>query len=113
MAVMTIYMVMQLFISVAEEGNSVDATKIEQVQGLLQPAGTDVSALENIPLLGGAYSLITNVWDYCKGVIEIIFLWSPSLWSGNWYWFWLLFCLPVAVGMVASLVFILRGVPSL
>ncbi len=102
------YIVMQLLITVAEQGNAFTGAKVEEMQEMLQPTGSDVNTFDNLPIVGG----ITKAWDYFKRFIEIVFLWSPTMWSGNWVWFWWVFCFPIACGMIASVVSMIRGVSS-
>lgn len=101
--------------TIAEKSNQMTSARVAELQGLMQPTGTDQSALNSDS--GGSFitagaSLITNVWSYLKTFIQITFLWFPSLWSGSWLWFYFCFPLELAIGMIISVVVMLRGVHS-
>ena len=97
-----VYIAIQYFSSVAEYANNVNGTVAAQIQTLQTPTGTNFfSALA---------SGIKFVWDYLTVVIKWIFLWNPTLWSGNWLWFYYFVCMPICISLIISIVFILRGV---
>jgi hypothetical protein len=111
--IMSLYMVCLVVCSIIEQTNLVTSASVASLQGMMQPEGSDVSnLLQNVPVLSGAVSLITMVWSYLKPVIEAIFLYFPDLWNGPWLWFYFIFILPISIGFVVSVVFILRGVPN-
>jgi hypothetical protein len=83
---------------------------MSMLQRLMQPTGTDVTVISSLPVIGGAASLISYVWNFFKIFIQMIFLYFPSIWNGQWIWVWYFLCVPVTVGFVASIVIILRGV---
>jgi hypothetical protein len=92
------------FASVVEQVNLLSVSALGNAQTLIQPTGTDFGL--------GLTSLITNVWTYMKVFISFIFLWYPSIWTGNWVWVYYFVFLDIAVAIVFSLVTILRGVHS-
>jgi hypothetical protein len=108
----SLWFALMLIASVVEATNKVTTTEITQVQNLMQPTGTDVTVLNSLPVIGGFASLITNVWSYLIGFLQMVFFWSPTLWTGNWLWIYLIFVMGIGVGIVMSVVFILRGVHS-
>ncbi len=110
--IMMLWVVCYLLCSVIEGTNLFGSAQTGTIQGMMQPAGTDVSSFEDTSAIGQAYSLITNVWSYIKPVIQAIFLFFPDLWNGVWLWFYYIVIMPISVGLIVSLVFIFRGVHS-
>lgn len=96
--------------SIIQQSAGITSTQGGWLFALTHPSGTDVTVLSSIPIIGQAASLITMVWSYILNLIELIFLWFPSIWNGTWLWVYYFVCLPVAIGFVVSIVFILRGV---
>ena len=105
-------MVCYLLCSIIEQSNLVTSVQIADLQGFMQPEGSDVTSLNDVSVIGQAWSLITGVWGYIKPLIEAVFLYFPDLWNGTWLWFYFIFILPIGIGFVVSVVFILRGVGS-
>lgn len=59
------------------------------------------------------WATVTHVAAYLKVILQIFYLWCPTVFSDpNMLWFWWCICFPVDCGMVASIVFIVRGVHS-
>ena len=110
------YIMMLLLCSGAEQQNVLLTNSANPtgtgttVQNLMQPIGTDYTNPNAIPLIGGAISLITNVWTYILPFIQMVFLWQPTLWTGSWILVYYVFCIPLSIGFIASIVFIFRGV---
>ena len=109
-AIVMLWVVFFIFGSIAEQQNTFGSSQVSQGQSLMQPVGTDITGLNSIPVIGQAISLITNVWSYLVTFIQMVFLWFPDLWAGSWLWFYFILPFPVSVGLVISIVFILRGV---
>jgi len=68
---------------------------------------------------GSGTSLVSSLWVPAQvGVAvlmsfgSIILLYYPALFHGTYIWFWFIFCLPIAVGFVISIVTLVRGVAS-
>lgn len=57
-------------------------------------------------------SLIINAGTYIMTFINVVFLWSPTVFAGYGIWFWQFICLPVSIGTVISMVQVIRGVRS-
>jgi len=110
--IVMLYFVLLICSSVAAQSSMITSTEVGQVQGLMQPTGTDSTSLTSGSVIGQAVSLITNVWSYLLGFLQIVFLWFPNLWTGTWLWFYFIVCVPISVGFVMSIVFVLRGVHS-
>lgn len=110
--VITIYLAILLATSIANQANQFTAGEVAKLQSMTLATGTDITNIGGVGTTGGDFSLITNVWTYIKTFIQAAFLWSPSLWTGNWLWFYYFFCLPICIAMVVSIVFVLRGVRS-
>jgi hypothetical protein len=98
------YIAIFYFGGVAQYANLMDAKYIAGLQSLGQPTGTNW-------LLQGI-SQISEIWTYFTTFIKMVFLWNGTLWTGYWYYFYLFVCLPICIGIVMSIVFILRGVHS-
>lgn len=104
------YIALLLLTSVVNQASQFTVTEVARLQGFMQPTGTDVaSSSTSIP---AALNMITNVWTYIVVYIEMIFLWSPTLWSGTWIWMYYFICLPVCIGNIISIVYIMRGVAN-
>jgi hypothetical protein len=99
-----IYAAIFYFSGVAEYTNNLDSSVMLRMQNLGQPTGTNFGV--------GLTSQIVLVWDYMVNFIKMVFLWNPTLWSGSWYYFYVFVCLPVCIGVVFSIVTIMRGVHS-
>jgi hypothetical protein len=94
-----------LFLSLcAEQSLSMDGGTVNLFSTLLAPTGTDFSN----PLVA-TFSLMTDVWQYFKLLIQVIVMWFPDLWVGTWQWFYFFVVFPVSVMMIATFVTILRG----
>ena len=97
-----VYIAIQYFSGVAEYANNINGTVASQVQALQTPTGTNY--------FSAAASAIVFVWDYIVIVIKWIFLWNPTLWSGNWIYFYYCVCMPICIALIISIVFVMRGV---
>jgi hypothetical protein len=94
-----------LFLSlVAEQSSSATSADTNLFNGLLQPIATDYSN----PAVA-IQSLWTDAWQYVKIFFNIVFLWFPDLWVGNWIWFYFFVCFPITVMMIFSIMSMLRG----
>ncbi len=59
-----------------------------------------------------AWTIITDAAPAFQAIIKVIFLWSPSIFAGYMVYFWYIFCLPISIGFIISLIFVARGVHS-
>jgi hypothetical protein len=98
------YIAIYYFAGVAEYANLMNAQTVANLQALGQPHGSN--------WLLQAVAQITEVWTYIKIFIQMLFLWNGTLWTGYWLYFYFAVCLPICIGVVMSIVFILRGVHS-
>ena len=89
---------------IAEQNVSMKGSDVNVIQQLITPSGTDFSN----PVVA-TVSLITDVWQYFRLLIQVIFLWFPDLWVGSWLWFYYIVCVPITVMMIATFITILRG----
>ena len=103
----TLWLVCLLFCSVAEQQNLIGSTQMGQLQTLIQPI-----IAENSSLISAVFAYVTNAGEYVKTIINILFLYFPTLWTGTWLWFWVILLLPVSCSMVITLVLALRGTSS-
>ena len=96
------YLAIFYFAGVAEYSSLINSQVSQNLYTLGTPTGTN--------FLGTLTSQISAVWDYMVVFIKMIFLWNGTLWVGSWLWFYYFVCLPICIGVVMSIVFILRGV---
>ncbi len=82
-------------------------TNISALHALISPAF--VNAAGSISALSSA---LVNVATFFVALIGVIFLWSPTVFAGNWFWFWLYVCLPISISFIVVIATILRGVHS-
>ena len=87
-----------------EQTNTMNSDVISAIGTLLRPTVTNVAGSTT-----GFVSFVTNIGSYIMAFIGALFLWFPSVWTGYLYYFWLFICVPVSVGMIISIVIILRG----
>ena len=105
MAGITMFYMGLLYLSlVAEQGASINSSTMNVFNNLMTPTGTDFSNP-----VAAVTSLITDVWQYFLIVFQIVFLWFPDLWTGNWIWFYFFVCFPVVAMMALTFVTVLRG----
>jgi hypothetical protein len=77
---------------------------------------TDLNAVNNVTIQNGsnivstAWTVFTNLGTYAKGILKVILLYEPSVFAGNYIWFWYLVCLPIDIGILFSIVSVFRGV---
>ena len=74
---------------------------------LMQP---EIAASGNI--VTQAWAVLSNVGEYLKAVVEILFLWSPSVFAGYMIWVYWFICFPISCAMVYGVVSLIRGVGS-
>ena len=66
----------------------------------------------SIPVIGVVIGAITAVWNWVQSLFTVLLL-RFDFWSGSYMIFWYIFCLPVAIGVIASLVLVVfRGASS-
>jgi hypothetical protein len=97
-----VYISIFYFSGIAEQQNNVTPVVASNLYTLGTPSGTN--------FFGNIVSNVVAVWNYMLVFIKMVFLWNGTLWQGNWLWFYYVICLPVVIGMVFSIVTILRGV---
>jgi hypothetical protein len=94
-----------LFLSlIAEHSLSFGVTQMNIFDELIKPPITDFSNP-----VQAVTSFATDVGHYAKLIIQVIFLWFPDLWVGNWIWFYYVVCFPITAGMVFGIIQMLRG----
>jgi hypothetical protein len=94
------------FAGIMQQSNLLNPTSTGgvNIQALGQPSATNFGGIAAV------VSQVVNVWNYLVGFIKMVFLYNPTVWSGYWIYFYYFICLPICIGMVMSIVFILRGV---
>ena len=91
----------------AKTSSGIENIATSNQTGLLLPVVT-----ESTNVFTAAWAEITNVAAYLQVLIGILGLWAPTVFSGYLIWFWWFVCFPVDCGLIASIVFIVRGVHS-
>ena len=74
---------------------------------LYQP---EIASQSNVITQGVA--IVTHIGDYLQAFLEIMFLWSPSVFSGYMIWIYWFICFPVVCAMMYGVVSLIRGVSS-
>jgi hypothetical protein len=85
---------------------------IENVVTTNQTALMAPTLQDSTNVFTGAWAAITGVAFYLKVLLGVMFLWAPTVFTGYLIWFWWFICFPIDCGLVASIVFIVRGVHS-
>jgi hypothetical protein len=99
-----VYFAIFYFAGVAEYNNLFTPALASSVKSLGTPTGTNW-------IVAGIMQ-ISAVWEWVKTLIQMLFLWNGTLWTGGWLYFYYFVCLPLTIGIIGTLVFILRGVHS-
>jgi hypothetical protein len=89
----------------ATGGTAFNTTGFTYLDALMSPNFTNVASV-----VSAFWSLITGVAFLLKELVQILFLWSPEVWTGNYIYVWFIICLPLGLSIVLGLVFIMRGV---
>lgn len=97
-----VYLAILYFSGIMEQTNNINSSVASNFMALNTPSGTN--------FMGVLATDIVNVWNYLLHFFPMLFLWNPSIWTGYWLYFYYIFCIPICIGMVMSIVFILRGV---
>jgi hypothetical protein len=61
-------------------------------------------------VVAAASAIMNGIATFFVSFVQIIFLWSPTVFAGNWIWFWEFICLPIAISFIVVIATILRGV---
>ncbi len=106
MGLVMAWLVLQGLTSMLEAQSSVlssDASNITST--LMSPQTSSLSSDTS-----GIAVLMTNGKPIVDAFIRIVFLYSPTVWTGYLCYFWLYICLPIAISTIVALLFIIRGV---
>ena len=57
-------------------------------------------------------SVMTAIGSFFVSLVQIIFLWSPTVFAGSWIWVWEYICLPIAISFIVVIATVIRGVHS-
>ncbi len=88
-------------------GNTLGTSVNETMTAVVSPTITNFAGSTS-----NFASMITNAGSIFLKIMSIVFLYAPTVWSGDSIWVWYFVCLPVAITMIATLVFVARGVHS-
>jgi uncharacterized membrane protein len=100
--VVQLYLVI-VFCEMVVTGASIFAPALTSQQGVLSSPTMASSSIA---------TFITNAGQFLAALIPALLLYSPTVFSGNMAWVWWFTCFPIDVGIVASIIWIVRGVQS-
>lgn len=90
--------------SIIQANNAFGSTQTSLIKALFTPAISDSS--------NALITVFANIGTYIKGFFQLLFLYFPSVWVGQWVWIWFIFAVPIAIGIIMTIVFIMRGVSN-
>ena len=85
-------------------GAAFSATDQTTLKYLMSPIFTNLSG-ETSAIFG----VVLWVANFFSMLVKVIFLYAPTVWSGYLQYVWFYICLPVSIGMIVSVVSLLRG----
>ena len=71
-----------------------------------------VSLYNSSGIIASTATFMVNIGNYIYGLIQILTLYQPTVFAGNYFYLWLFLCLPIDIGMIFSIASIIRGVHS-
>jgi hypothetical protein len=104
MGVVIIYMGLWVYEMMLTGGTSLTNIITTNAGVLLQH---QVVSSSNIALQ--ALTGLMNIGAYIVAVIQVIFLWCPTVWTGYMLWFYWFICFPIACATVYAIVTLIRG----
>lgn len=75
-----------------------DGATLSTINDLMHPSFDSGS----IPVIGAIVGAAVVVWGWIQGLLTIIFL-KFDFWSGGYMIFWYIFCVPLGIGVIASI----------
>jgi hypothetical protein len=72
---------------------------------------TMLSALGGTPI-SGLLAMGVTFFSYIVAILQMLILYAPTVFAGDMIWVWWFVCFPVDVGMVLSIIAVMRGVSS-
>jgi hypothetical protein len=107
---LTLWVILFALAGIVEQSNAPQSgsSSFNLLTSLFQPTMQNSSG----GFIGSAVAFVVNAAGFFLSVIKMIFLWFPSVWAGDYIWFWYLLCVPVGIGIVVSIVIIARGSSS-
>jgi hypothetical protein len=111
MAYLAIFAV-EMFVTGGLIFGATTASGMSNVATVNQTALLAPTIQESTNVFTAAWAIITGVAPYLRLLLQIVFLWCPTVFVGDMLWLYWFVCFPISVGFVASLVFIARGVHS-
>ena len=79
-----------------------DGSTLTTINTLMHP-NWDTGVAGSIPVIGPIVGALVVVKDWLMALLIIIFL-KFNFWSGSYVILWYIFCIPVGVGIIASIV---------
>ena len=85
-----------------------EGSTLSTLNSLMHPQFPSTS----IPVIGVVIGAVTVLWGWIQALFTVIFL-KFDFWSGNYMLLWYIFCVPVGIGIIVSIVLaVFRGAPS-
>ena len=81
-----------------------DGKTLATLNSLMHPQFPSTS----IPVIGAVIGAITVIWGWIQALFIVIFL-KFDFWSGNYMLLWYIFCVPVGIGIIVSVVLSVFG----
>ena len=78
-----------------------DGSTLKTINTLMYPNWD--SAASSIPVIGPIVGALVVVKGWLDALLTVIFL-KFDFWSGSYVIFWYIFCIPLGVGVIASIV---------
>lgn len=101
----TLWLLIFVMEMMATGGTAFNQTVVNDMNVMTAPSLVNFSGA-----LSALSTVITNLGTFFSTFISGLFLWSPTVFTGNWIWFWQLVCFPIAVSFIMVIVSIARGV---
>lgn len=103
---------LEMFVTGGVDFSAVTSSNVTNYAATNTTSFMSPTLAESTNLFTAAWAVITNVGTYLWFILQILFLWCPTVFSGYMLWFWWFVCFPIDVGIVFSIVSIVRGVHS-
>lgn len=89
------------------EGSLFSNAVTSNASTLLQP---EITSQSNVIAQGLA--ILSNIGEYIQAAVEVVFLWSPSVFTGYMLWVYWFICFPTACAAIYGFVSLIRGVST-
>ena len=83
---------------------------------IFNPSGVNsllsISIYNSSGIIAATATFFVNLGNYFYAFLQLVTLYQPTVFSGNYIYMWYMICLPIDIGMIFGVVTILRGVHS-